>query len=339
MFYILYGEDDFSLWQALEEIRADLDDPQMLAVNTARLDGQSLTLNELRNNCNTTPFLSLHRLVVVDGLLKRFEAMPGKSRSGKRGAKTGVGPDIGEWQDLPLLVEQMPHSTVLVIADGKIRSPNPLLNRVSSAAKVKVFNSLQGERLRNWIGQQVAKQGGAITPQAVSHLCQLVGGNLWAMNNEVSKLVLYAQGRPITEDDVGQLSSYAHETSIFVLVDAVLEGRNAKAQDLLCRLCQEGYSAGHILAMIARQFRLIALVHELGSGPSRGQLRGELSALPGYALDRTTRQASSYDLQCLQHAYHKLAEADMAIKTGRWDEQSALELLVADLSMSQSHGS
>ncbi len=337
MFYVLYGQDDFSLRQALDEIRADLDDPQTLAVNTVRLDGQSLTLNELRNNCNTTPFLSLYRLVVVDGLLKRFEAMPGRSRSGKKGAKAGVRPDIGEWQDLPLLVEQMPTSTVLVTADGEIRSANPLLKRVASLAKVRVFNSLRGQRLRDWVGERVAKSGGAITPQAVSLICQLVGGNLWTMDNEISKLALYAQGRPITADDVGQLSSYAHETSIFALVDAIVEGRNAEAEDLLCRLCQEGYSAGHILAMIARQFRLIALVHELSAGPSPGQLRGELSALSDYALDRTTRQASLYDLQHIQHAYHKLAETDMAIKIGRWDEQSALELLVADLTMSRSY--
>jgi len=44
MFYILYGQDDFSLNRALEKIKADLGDPQMLAVNTAGLEGQRLTL-------------------------------------------------------------------------------------------------------------------------------------------------------------------------------------------------------------------------------------------------------------------------------------------------------
>lgn len=339
MFYILCGEDDFSVWQALEEIKSGFDDPQMLAADTVRLDGQSLTINELRNNCNTVPFLSQYRLVIVDGLLKRFEAMPGKSRSGKRRAKSGTSTGIGEWYDLPIVVEQMPHSTVLVIVDGRIENTNPLLKMVSPTARVRVFHRMKGEPLVGWIRQQVAKQGSDITPQAVRLLCQLVGGNLWAMGNEVSKLVLYAQRQPITEGEVRELSSYAHEVNVFVLVDAVLEGRTAKAQELLYRLRQEGYSAGYVLAMIARQFRLMALAHELTSGPSRRQGLGELAALSDYALQKTTQQASLYDPDRLRQAYHKLAETDMAIKTGRWDEPLALELLVADLCGSRSESS
>ena len=331
MFYILCGEDDFSVWQALEEIKSGLDDPQMLAADTVRLDGQSLTLNELRNNCNTVPFLSQYRLVIVDGLLKRFEAMPGKSRSGKRRAKSGASTGIGEWCDLPTVVERMPHSTILVILDGRIENTNPLLKMVLPTARVKVFHRMKGGPLADWIRQRVAKQGGDITPQAVGLLCELVGGNLWAMHNEVSKLVLHAQGHSITEGEVEELTSYAHEVNVFVLVDAVLEGRMARAQELLYRLRQEGYSAGYVLTMLARQFRLMALVHELPSGPSRRQGRGELAALPDYAVHRTIQQASLYDPERLRQAYHKLAEADMAIKTGRWDEQLALELLVADL--------
>lgn len=331
MFYILHGEDDFSVWQALEEIKSGLDEPEMLAANTARLNGQSLPLNELRNNCNTVPFMSQYRLVIVDGLLKRFEVVPGKSQSGKRRSKSGASTGIGEWSGLPTVVGQMPDSTVLVIVDGQIENTNPLLKMALPTARVKVFQRMKGDRLAGWIRQQVAKQGGNITPQAVGLLCELVGGNLWAMHNEVSKLVLHAQGQSITEGEVGELSSYAHEANVFVLVDTVLEGQRAKAQESLYRLRQEGDSAGHILAMIARQFRLMALAHESTSGPSRRQVRGELAALPDYALHRTIQQASSYDPERLRQAFHKLAQTDMAIKTGRWDEQLALELLVADL--------
>ncbi|GAH56764.1 unnamed protein product, partial [marine sediment metagenome] len=39
----------------------------------------------------------------------------------------------------------------------------------------------------------------------MSLLAELIGGNLWAMNNELLKLLLYTQGRPIGEDDVRQL--------------------------------------------------------------------------------------------------------------------------------------
>ena len=56
MFYILYGQDDFSLNQAVKEIKAGLGDWEMVATNTTNLEGQHLTLSELRNKCSASPF-------------------------------------------------------------------------------------------------------------------------------------------------------------------------------------------------------------------------------------------------------------------------------------------
>jgi DNA polymerase III delta subunit len=51
MLYILYGQDDFSLNQAVKEIKAGLGDWEMVATSTTILEGQHLTLGELRNKC------------------------------------------------------------------------------------------------------------------------------------------------------------------------------------------------------------------------------------------------------------------------------------------------
>ncbi|MBA7680462.1 hypothetical protein ES703_88778 [subsurface metagenome] len=83
MLHILYGQDDFSLRQAVERIKTGLGAPEMLAVSTTSLDGEHLTLKELKGNCNASPFLSSARLVIVSGLLSRFERKFGRSRSGK----------------------------------------------------------------------------------------------------------------------------------------------------------------------------------------------------------------------------------------------------------------
>ena len=332
MLYIFYGQDDFHLWQAVEEIKAGLGDPQMLAVNTVRLDGQHLTLSELKDNCNAAPFLSPYRLVIVDGLLKRFEPKWGKQRSGKRDVATSKNV-LGEWQDLASHIEQMPPTTILVLIDGKIGGNNPLLKKLAPLAKVRTFPLLRSGRLTAWIRQRVAEGGGSITPQAVKLLAELIGGNLWAMNNEITKLLLYARGRSITEDDVRQLTDYAQEANIFALVDAVVEEQVEKAQLALHRLYQEGVSSNRILAMITRQFRLIAQARELSSGFSRRQIQDKL-ALKDYPLDKTLRQARLYDFEHIKRAYGKLLETDMAIKTGKYNDQLAVEILVSELSTS-----
>jgi len=335
MLYVLYGKGNFSLCQALNEIKADLGDPRMLAVNTARLDGQRLTLSELKNSCNVTPFLSPYRLTIVDGLLERFEAKPGGSRASKKRVIAKSRSELGEWQDLPAYIEQMPQTTVLLLVDGKISSNNSLLKKLSPLATIKVFPMLRGDSLKGWIRERVTKESSTITPQAVSLLADLIGGNLWVLNNEIAKLLLYTQGHPIDEEDVRQLVSYAQEANIFFLVDAVLEGQTRTAQTALHRLYRESESPTHILTMITRQFRLIALASELGSGLSRRELQDKLGLTSGYALDKTLRQAKLYDFESIRRAYSKLLEMDLAVKTGRWDGQLALELLVAELAASR----
>jgi DNA polymerase-3 subunit delta len=327
MLYILYGQDDFSLNQAMGKIKADLGDREMVATSTTNLEGQHLTLSELRNKCGAAPFLCSHRLVIVDGLLGRFEVKQSKPRSGK--GKSGNG--LGEWEGLDSYIKQMPETTVLVLVDEEVKGQNPLLKKLSPLAEVRTFPLLRGRDLKAWIRQRVKAEGGDITSQAVDLLAELIGGDLWAMNGEIQKLLLYSQERPITEDDVKQLVSHIQEANIFALVDAVAEGRTELAQRILHRLYYEGVAPTYILTMITRQFRLIALARDLGKGLSRLQIQDRLGLKHSYAVDKALSQAKLYDFEDIKRAYDKLLETDLAIKTGKYSDKLALELLVTEL--------
>ena len=327
MLYILYGRDDFSLNQAVQGIKAGLGDREMVATNTTSLEGQHLTLSELRNKCGAAPFLSSHRLVIVDGLLGRFEVKQGKPRSGKGKSRNG----LGEWEGLDSYIKQMPETTVLVLVDEEVKGQNPLLKKLSPLAEVKIFPLLRGRDLKVWIRQRVKAEGGDITPQAVNLLAELIGGDLWAMDGEIQKLLLYSQERPIEEDDVRQLVSHVQEASIFALVDAVAEGRTELAQRILHRLYDEGVAPTYIMVMITRQFRLIAQARDLGKGLSRLQIQDRLGLKSSYGLDKTLSQAKLYDFEGVKRAYDKLLETDLAIKTGKYSDKLALELLVTEL--------
>jgi DNA polymerase-3 subunit delta len=327
MFYILYGQDDFSLNRALEEIKAGLGDRETVATSTTRLEGQRLTLGELRNKCSAAPFLSSHRLVVVDGLLGRFGEKQGKPRSGKGKTRDG----LGEWEGLDSCIKQMPETTVLVLVDGEVKGNNPLLKKIAPLAEAKAFPLLKREALKAWIRKRVKEEGGDIAPQAVNLLAELIGGDLWAMDGEIRKLLLYSQERPISEDDVRQLVSCIQEANIFALVDAVAEGRTELAQRILHRLYDEGVAPIYILTMITRQFRLIAQAGDLGKGLSRLQIQDRLGLKSSYSLDKTLSQAKLYDFERVKRAYDKLLETDLAIKTGQYSDKLALELLVTEL--------
>lgn len=330
MLYILYGLDDFSLNEGLRKIKRGLDNSEMLAANTATLDAKQLNLGELKDICSTAPFLSQARLVIVNGLLKRFELRPRQSRGGRHIAESKVG-GLGEWQTLGVYIGQMPASTTLVLVDGRIDNRNPLLKELSSLAKVMRFPLLRGKSLRAWIQNRVVEKGGTITPQALNWLAELVGGNLWIMEAEIDKLVLYAYGRPIEESDVGKLVSYAREVSVFSLVDAILDGEAKTAHRLLHQLLQDGVPAAYLLVMLGRQLRLVVCAKELRQELPRRELQTRLGLTSDYALDKVLRQAGAYKMERLRHLYRGLLETDLAIKTGKYDSELALDLLIVEL--------
>jgi DNA polymerase-3 subunit delta len=330
VFYILYGKDDFSLQQALEGIKNELGNREMLAVNTTLLDGQQLSLSQLKDACSAVPFLCSHRLVIVKGLLGRFESKSGSERRATR-SRAKVGSGLEEWMGLADFIGQMPPTTVLVLIDGEVKASNRLLKSLASQAKVMGFALLRDRNLGDWIQGRVKRGGGTISAGAVKLLVGLVGADLWTMGSEIDKLLAYCSGQVITEDSVKQVTSYAREASIFALVDAILEGRKNVAQQLLHQLLQEGASPSYVLAMITRQLRLIVIAKDTGPKLSRPENRDRLEPTSDYGLDKAIRQSKAYTLERIKRAYHKLLEADIAIKTGKYDGDLALDLLVVEL--------
>jgi DNA polymerase III delta subunit len=86
LFYILSGEDDFSIARELDTIRKGIGDQGMLSTNTNTIDGKTVSADEFRSVCESAPFLSEKRLVIVQGLLDRFgvKAPSNKAKTAKK---------------------------------------------------------------------------------------------------------------------------------------------------------------------------------------------------------------------------------------------------------------
>jgi len=329
LLYILLGEDDFSLTRSLEEIKQGLGDPVLLATNTTVLDGQQVLSDQLRTVCETAPFLAEKRLVIIQGLLGRFEPQAKPRRRRKTAPSTE---QESEYKSFATCLGSLPESTVLVLLDGRIKSNNPLLKQLSAKAKVRSFPLLKGDELRGWIKREVAEQGTSMSPQAVDLLAKLVGGNLWIMSNEINKLALFASGRRIEVEDIKAIVSSAQEANVFAMVDAILDFKAGAAEKLLEQLLQQGASSAYLLVMLSRQVRMIVRAKEL-----RRQMRPEveiqsrLGLTSEFILRKTLEQAQRYPLERLKQVYHKLLQADLSIKTGKYEGGLVLNLLIADL--------
>ena len=333
MIYVFYGPDSFTLHEALTELKAELDSDGMLTTNTAAFEGSQLRPDELLAVCGTLPFMGAHRLVLVEGLLTRFETRRGRRRaSGGQAGLPGQRPDLSPWRDLPTALESLPPSTTLVFVDGDISRDNPLLRLLSPLAQVRTFPRLSQRDLAGWIQARAQREGVAISPAAVRLLADLVGNDLWALWQELKKLALYAAGRQVEEEDVRALTVAAREVSVFTLVDAVVEGRPDQALRLLEHLLDQGAAAPYLLAIIIRQYRNLLLAKEmLRQRRPTGEIGERLGITSRFALGKVVEQAGRYPPARLEASYRRLLEADASIKAGIYREELALELLVRDL--------
>ncbi len=327
MLYILYGEDDFSLREALAEVKESLGDKELLATNTTVIQGQNLTLQQLTATCDTLPFLAPKRLVIVEGLLNRFEAQDKE----KHAPKTR---DSG-WQAFGEYIHRMPESTVLVLVDGALKRNNPMLVELAPLGKVGEFKYLKGDRLKNWMLARAKNLNCSISPPALRLLSELVGSNLGMLTLEIDKLCLYAQGRIVEASDVKSLVAYAQETNVFNMVDAILERNASKATRLLHLLEEEGSAPPYLLFMITRQLRMVIQAKDmLQQKHSTADMGHGLGITSDYVLQKVREQARAHSIEQLKTIYRKLLDTDLSIKTGRIKGdrgELALDLLICEL--------
>jgi DNA polymerase-3 subunit delta len=312
----------------LASLKTRLGPPELIALNTTLLDGADVTLPELRNACDTIPFMSERRLVVVHGLLSRLVA-PRTSRKES---------EQSNWQkshleELASYLPQLPETTRLVFVEpGRLTSNHPILRQAAEDqfSYVRLFAAPQD--LVKWAHRRTIAKGGKLSPQAATALVEAVGADQRILDQEIEKLLAYTnQERPITSDDVSLLVPYAQEAVIFDAVDALGRRDGATAAQLIHNLLDHGNDPLYLFAMIVRQFRLLIQIKELSTaGLTPPAIAQEIKLHP-FPTRKLYVQARNFTLEQLERVHRHLLEIDVQLKTGKIDRLVALDLLVAGL--------
>lgn len=316
MFYIFHGKDSHSQLAELAKLQAKIGDPSLLDLNTTRLEGH-VTFNDIQQAASVIPFLAEARLVIVRDFF-----------SGK--------PDKKVVNQLAKYLPSLPETTRLFFLESKKLPPNLRILKLAEAEKlgyVKEFPLPKGGALDRWIREAVAQRNGRISPQAVHMLAANVGSNLEILDNEIEKLTLYAGEEEITSQDVARLSPYAAEINIFNLVDALGNRNNKKASLLLHQKLSEGEDPFRVFGMIIRQFRLLIQVKELAQDGKRPSAISQELKLHSFVTGKLYQQSQGFSLSQLEQIYRHLLDIDIGAKTGRHELPTALDLLVASLTL------
>jgi len=337
MYYVFHGDEEFRCSQAVAKLKAQIMSDGIGDLNIVVLDGNKVGLGELIGACNTVPFLTDRRLVIVEGLLGRLEARV-SSRAKKREKSRSPSASELEYADkLAAYLPDLPPSTRLVFMERRRLSPhNPILKQAtdSSEAYVREFKQPGSGALQDWIRRQARRKGADITGDAVRMLISFVGQNMRLLDQELEKLVaLVNYSGTITGDDVKTLVHATHDPNIFSLVDALGLRDRQRAMLELQELLATGASDLYLLAMMTRQIRLILsvkdLVEEKGLAPDA--TRRELRISHRFILEKLLRQARWFSIEELEMIQRRMLGIDQAIKTGNIEGSLALELLVVEV--------
>ncbi len=242
--------------------------------------------------------------------------------------------------------------------DSRTRKKRILSDKLETALRdvgvlieVPTFREQDAER---WVVAAAKEAGVTMEPNAAAQMVLLAGADLTRLRNELEKLIAYAGAeKSISVADVNLVVTRSPEATVFELIDAIGDRRPDTALAALKVLLDAGEAEPKILALIARQIRLIWQTKYLAE---RGYLKRSGVQVPAEVArdllpkDRSTnvmtqvqrpflrekllRQAGAFSWDALHRGLERVLAADLAFKgiEGEVDNpRLVLEMLVLEL--------
>lgn len=325
--YLLSGEEPFFVQELLRRFRER-------AVETAadfnydRLQGEEVRPAELLLIAQTFPVFSPRRLVIVQNA-DRIE---------------------GDGEALLPYLESPCETSTLVFVAAKPDMRKKFFAALKKKGTVITCPPLYDNEVSGWIAQEARKKGLQFSQEALWRLKEHLGNDLFAIQQEIEKLALYLSDeaardeaplgagppeRKVSIETVEQVIGGGRSHSIFEWVKAVAERDLGGSLKLLTTLVSEGEPPLFMLAMLTRQWRLMASAKAgLLAGKSESAL-GKKLPMPPRVLSSFFQQLKRWRIEEIRRGFDLFLAADSQLKGGRQSSPSVLEALVLDLCRSE----
>jgi DNA polymerase-3 subunit delta len=320
MIIFLYGQDSYRSKEKLNEIIDGYKKIHKNGFNLRCIDADDKNESSglgreifeiLKNETNTLSMFKEKKLIILKNSLDKL-------REEDRFLKHLEG--IKDSDDLLLIYEEKD-------ADQRTSA----FKFFKKNAKCQQFSFLEGEKLRKWVKDELSKLKTEISPQALERLIIFVGNDLWQMTNEIKKLVNFKSGGKIEEKDVDLLVKPKIENDIFKTIDAIALRNKKLALSLIHKHLSEGDSPLYLLSMINYQFRNLLMIKDLVEKRRQYQSIAKITKIHPYVVSKSWDQVGKFTLAELKKIYRKIFEVDLAMKTGKIDQKTGLDLFIAEI--------
>ena len=322
--YLLAGEEKMLLKRAAQRLISKAAGDAFPEFNRGEFTNDS-DLESIAGAVEALPFFAQHKCVAVAD----FNAEEKRQE------------DLDRLYDL---LKDPPDTCTLVFYYPTIPPENQksakwraFLKAVQKAGYTVEFPRLEAPELRRILTRDAEKLGCVLPRPSLERLLSYAGNDLNLLRREVEKLCAYALGlgqTEVTVDMVEKLTPKSTETTVFMMVNALVAGSYEKAYGLLDTLFYQNEEPIAILgAMSASYLDMYRVKAALESGLTG---RAPAEYCPDYKnrefrLRNAERNARGLSRETLKHCLDLLLEADLALKGSRLDARLVLEGLVSRL--------
>ena len=309
--YLLFGEERYLVRHYAERLLNAVVPEAARAMNLSRLENKAVTAEAVEDAAETLPFLNDLRLV--------FCKDSGLFEAGRK----------DESEKLAAYLEKVPETCVLVFAESGADKRSKLYKTADKLGLAVEMKTPDEKELASWAARLFREAGLTISGGAAAHLLRTVAHDMEALHAEAEKLIAYKNGEgEITARDIDAICSKALAARVFDLTDAIGAKDAAAALSIYANMLLLKESPLMILAMLARQFRLVLQCGLLAAEKVPSEEIAKRLSLHPFVAKECTRQSARFTGASLKQALRDCLDADVAIKTGGMEDKLAVEMVI-----------
>ncbi|MFA5524567.1 MAG: DNA polymerase III subunit delta [Tissierellales bacterium] len=325
--YLIYGSEMYLKDYIISSVKKRYISEAFESLNMLYIDGKETSTALIINACETLPFMSDKKIVVVVDL-PLFTSKKEANNLDEEG--------------LCKYLEKLNDSTCLIFISNetKIDNRKKIIKAVKQNGKTVELLKLKDGEIVKWIQNIFLKNDKKTQNMDVQYFLHQSGyydtnsnRTLYDLENEINKICSYLGDRSTVERrDIDKGIVKSLQNNVFALVDAIGQKKADDALSIFNDMVLDNEPIQLIFHMIVRQLRMLMLTKLYDEkGYSQGDISQKIGA-PTFVVKKLVIQTRNYSLVDLNTIFEKALNVDRAIKTGKMEWKLAVEIFISEIS-------
>lgn len=330
--YLLSGEESYYIEKGEKAILAALF-PNGYNVEDVQIVDGNVSINEIISMIETVPFFSTRNVIVFrDAAIFRAAKRGTEDEGDKAQAKKK---DPAETRLCSLFANMPDFSVVIFEVRGRADKRKKLFKEFSQYAQIMEADAVKSYGVGDWLHGKLQEIHKNMNSEAHGYFLQAVEMmdkvSLGFLDKELDKLALFmgSEQREITKELLVQVFSDIPEIDGFAMNEAIGQQDVKRALFLFKKQQDKGVYIVAIIGQLAYYVRKLWQTKTmLKKGLRGGQLGKAIEINHPYVVKKYERECQSFSEATLKKALLALADADLAVKTGRGYPAQIEEIII-----------